>query len=75
MKSLAGPVILMFGLFTSFHAIQAQSYTFTTLGGIGRPSGINNAGQIVGYTLGGEQTSGLLYTFHSISAETFLSVS
>ena len=61
MKIAAKLGLLVFSSFASSQLIWAQSYTFTALNGIGRPSGINNAGQIVGYSLGGEQTRGFIY--------------
>jgi probable HAF family extracellular repeat protein len=62
MKSAVRLGLLILSSFASLQVIWAQSYTFTPINGIGRPSGINGTGQIVGYTLGGEQTHGFLYT-------------
>src|SRR4051794_27253601 len=62
MKILVQLGLLVLSSLTSFKVIWAQSYTFTAVPGIGRPSGLNNAGQIVGYSVGGEQTHGFLYS-------------
>src|SRR5690242_5439658 len=62
MKTAVRLGLLALSSFASFQVIWAQSYTFTAISGIGRPSGLNEAGQIVGYSLGGEQTRGFLYT-------------
>src|SRR5579872_1311072 len=48
-------------LLASLQVIRADSYTFTSLGNWGSPNAINNAGQIVGTSIGGQQTSSLLY--------------
>ena len=54
--------LLILGSCASFQVTWAQSYTFTAINGIGKPNEINNAGQIVGSSVGGQQTRGFLYT-------------
>src|SRR5436305_6556097 len=62
MKTALRGALLGLGFLPCFQVMCAQSYTFKAITGIGRPSGVNDAGQIVGYSLGGEQTRGFLYT-------------